>query len=363
MFSVVVPVYNHERYLEQALLSALSSRLVGEILVVDDGSADRSPEMLRRLSRGFAPRIVDLTVKGEGNKGAHYRLNQLIEAARGEWIAVLNSDDEFVSSRFDVLRSLIRANRSDFISGALLIQDHVGGLIGTKQGIASPEYPLSIRFNDTSTLFTSEMLVLLCNQNFIATTSNMTFRTSLFRRVGGFRDFRYVHDWDFALARPVSAFLRTTHSQYIVRTWPIRSRRRRPMQTARLCVSLRIFWTISQRWRATRGSAQRSAKIATSANTGSRFDHLSRQQADNRPVLSSTRALLRRRASHRTRNYGPLPRKGSCCIFPFTGGAYLPALSITQLWHCQSQDMISFSSRNLLRNLQLSRSQVCPTTS
>jgi len=199
MFSVVVPVYNHERYLEQALLSALSSRLVGEILVVDDGSADRSPEMLRRLSRAFAPRIVDLTVKGEGNKGAHYRLNQLIEAARGEWIAVLNSDDEFVSSRFDVLRSLIRANRSDFISGALLIQDHVGGLIGTKQGIASPEYPLSIRFNDTSTLFTSEMLVLLCNQNFIATTSNMTFRTSLFRRVGGFRDFRYVHDWDFAL--------------------------------------------------------------------------------------------------------------------------------------------------------------------
>ena len=84
MFSVVVPVYNHERYLEQALLSALSSRLVGEILVVDDGSADRSPEMLRRLSRAFAPRIVDLTVKGEGNKGAHYRLNQLVEAARGE---------------------------------------------------------------------------------------------------------------------------------------------------------------------------------------------------------------------------------------------------------------------------------------
>lgn len=137
MFSVVVPVYDHERYLEQALLSALRSHLVSEILVVDDGSSDRSPEILRRLSRAFAPRIVDLTAEGEGNKGGHYRLNQLIEAARSEWIAVLNSDDQFVPGRFDVLRSLICTHPSDFISGALLIQDHLGRLIGTKRGMAT----------------------------------------------------------------------------------------------------------------------------------------------------------------------------------------------------------------------------------
>ena len=39
----------------------------------------------------------------------------------------------------------------------------------------------------------------LLNQNFIATTSNMVFTKTLHGRIGGFRDYRYCHDWDFAL--------------------------------------------------------------------------------------------------------------------------------------------------------------------
>ncbi len=168
--------------------------------MVDDGSCDGSSDLLRHLSNVFGPRIVDLTTEGEGNKGAHYRLNQLIETARSEWIAVLNSDDEFVSGRFDMIKALVRANRSDFISGSLLICDEHDRLIGTKRGIVDPEYPIPQRPDrDRRAFFAREMLVLLCNQNFIATTSNMAFRKSLFRQVGGFRDYRYVHDWDFAL--------------------------------------------------------------------------------------------------------------------------------------------------------------------
>ena len=40
---------------------------------------------------------------------------------------------------------------------------------------------------------------LLDEQNYLITTSNMVFRKSLHARVGGFRPYRYVHDWDFAL--------------------------------------------------------------------------------------------------------------------------------------------------------------------
>ena len=40
---------------------------------------------------------------------------------------------------------------------------------------------------------------MLANQNFIATTSNFVFKRSLAREIGGFSDFRYVHDWDFAI--------------------------------------------------------------------------------------------------------------------------------------------------------------------
>ncbi len=40
---------------------------------------------------------------------------------------------------------------------------------------------------------------LMREQNYLITTSNMVFRKSLHARVGGFRPYRYVHDWDFAL--------------------------------------------------------------------------------------------------------------------------------------------------------------------
>ena len=44
-----------------------------------------------------------------------------------------------------------------------------------------------------------DLLPILANQNFIATTSNMLFSKRLYQKIGGFRDYRYVHDWDFAL--------------------------------------------------------------------------------------------------------------------------------------------------------------------
>src|SRR4051812_2397202 len=96
MFTVVIPVYNHERYLERAIGSALRSPLVTEILVVDDGSTDQSAAVLSQFSRAFGSRVSNFTIEGEGNRGAHNRLNQLCGKARSEFIAVLNSDDEFV---------------------------------------------------------------------------------------------------------------------------------------------------------------------------------------------------------------------------------------------------------------------------
>jgi GT2 family glycosyltransferase len=44
-----------------------------------------------------------------------------------------------------------------------------------------------------------DFLDLLSHENYLVTTSNMVFTKELFGRVGGFANFRYVHDWDFAL--------------------------------------------------------------------------------------------------------------------------------------------------------------------
>jgi GT2 family glycosyltransferase len=195
VFSVIVPSFNHAPYLAAGVASALRSPLVEEVVLVDDGSRDGSRELVARL--GSSTRVRALADSGE-NRGAARRLNQLVEAARCDWIAVLNSDDTFVAGRFEVLRRHC-ADDVDLVCGHLSIQDADGRVVGTKRGVDEPEYPFPAELDAVAHVERGSLIAPLANQNFIATTSNMVFRRSLHERVGGFRDYRYTHDWDFAL--------------------------------------------------------------------------------------------------------------------------------------------------------------------
>jgi glycosyltransferase involved in cell wall biosynthesis len=204
MFSVLIPVYNHAEYVAAAVTSAVRSTLVSEILLVDDGSRDRSREIVSSLSRSMPERVRDLTSSMEENRGAHERLNQLVEAAKNEWVAILNSDDMFVPGRFETILAYLRTEKEcDFIGGYLLIVNEDGVVIGTKRGLEEPEYPHPFTALWHAELGLHPLGDLLANQNFIATTSNMIFKRSLHRRIGGFAPFRYVHDWAFALSAGV----------------------------------------------------------------------------------------------------------------------------------------------------------------
>jgi glycosyltransferase involved in cell wall biosynthesis len=200
VFSVLIPVYNHAEYVTEALTSALRSTLVDEVLLVDDGSQDHSREVILCLSRSMPDKVCDLTGKVVHNRGAHERLNQLVGAARNEWVAILNSDDVFVPGRFETIAAHIKiGNKCDFIYGDLIIVNTDGVVVGTKRGLAQPEYAHPFSGLSQAELDSQPLSDLLANQNFIATTSNMIFRRSLHERIGGFAPFRYVHDWAFAL--------------------------------------------------------------------------------------------------------------------------------------------------------------------
>jgi glycosyltransferase involved in cell wall biosynthesis len=199
MFTVVIPVYNHARFVRQAIWSALRSPLVQEILAVDDGSSDDSAQIVARMAADHSPRIRNVTAASGGNRGAHNRLNELIDRAQSEWVAVLNSDDAFVSGRFEsIVRDPEFAN-SDFIFGNLLFMDERGALIGAKRGPFDTWKPFRPSSELIKLISDRRFGDLMHRQNYVVTTSNMVFRKSLHARLGGFGAFRYVHDWDFAL--------------------------------------------------------------------------------------------------------------------------------------------------------------------
>ncbi len=203
MFSVVIPVYNHESYLVECVLSAVRSPLVTEVLLLDDGSRDGSSHLAAQLAGGALAKVRDVTPAGRDNRGAHATLNELVRQASCEWVAVLNSDDVFTPSRFDLIRRQMRHRNFDLCFGNVLVIDAEGRQLGGKRAMYDPQLPFPTAFPaafDVPRMVSSaDWLPLLAHQNFLATTSNMVFRKALFQKIGGFADLRYVHDWDFGL--------------------------------------------------------------------------------------------------------------------------------------------------------------------
>jgi glycosyltransferase involved in cell wall biosynthesis len=102
--SVIIPVWNCERYLAEAIESVLAqTRAPEEILVIDDGSTDRS----RRVAEGYAPRV---TYHFKEHSGIGDTRNAGVLFSRGGFIAFLDSDDLWVEDKLEHQLALFQAN-------------------------------------------------------------------------------------------------------------------------------------------------------------------------------------------------------------------------------------------------------------
>lgn len=115
--SVIVPVYNVEKFLSRCLDSILSQSFEDiEVICIDDGSPDGSIDILRRYEQAD-PRIVVLRQSNKGLSGAR---NAGLEAARGEWIGFVDSDDLVDSDFYEKLYGAAMATGADIACGQLI---------------------------------------------------------------------------------------------------------------------------------------------------------------------------------------------------------------------------------------------------
>ena len=117
--TVVMANYNGASHLEAAVRSVLRQTLDDlELLVVDDGSTDESPTIIERLARQDG-RVRPLLQSA--NAGPAAARNRGLDAARGRWIAIVDSDDLMHPQRLERLVAIAEASAVDIIADDLLV--------------------------------------------------------------------------------------------------------------------------------------------------------------------------------------------------------------------------------------------------
>ena len=126
LVSVIMPVYNAEKYLHDAVASVLAQTYPHwELWLIDDASADHSREIINTLSRGDQ-RIRSIHL--EHNSGSAVARNKGIEAANGKYIAFLDADDRWLPEKLSRQVEFMQQNNYVFTCTDYAVMDAQGAL-------------------------------------------------------------------------------------------------------------------------------------------------------------------------------------------------------------------------------------------
>ncbi|NQX47266.1 glycosyltransferase [Paenibacillus tritici] len=192
--SVVIPLYNHEKFIKEAIQSVLNQTYKNlELIIIDDGSHDNSFNIAQNFND------ERLKVISQENRGAHNTINRGLDLATGEFLTILNSDDVYEKDRLkQCIAYLLQNSNTHLVSTYIKVINETGKHQGTKKGWKNME-PWSVPNKAKSFAKDNNFVKNLLMSNFISTTSNMVFTRELYNAIGGMRNLRFAHDWDFAL--------------------------------------------------------------------------------------------------------------------------------------------------------------------
>ncbi|HDX6611302.1 TPA: glycosyltransferase family 2 protein, partial [Escherichia coli] len=92
--SVIVPVYNTERYVERAIISLMEQTLDDvQFIIIDDGSKDNSLNIIKQVIARYPARQGQVTLISRENRGVAATRAQGMELATGDYVIHLDSDD------------------------------------------------------------------------------------------------------------------------------------------------------------------------------------------------------------------------------------------------------------------------------
>jgi alpha-1,3-rhamnosyltransferase len=211
LVSVLIPAYNHERFVAQSLDSVIEESYPNkEIVIINDGSPDGThhviSDWINKKGRQISVRYVS-----RENKGLTRTLNELIGLAKGEYVVILPSDDYLMNDGIISRYNCLKRNSGKYaVFGDCIVIDDNGGKL-FESGLASYYRGRKKNLAD-GRLLPYEIIFNWCIPGpvFMA-------RREVYRLVGTYDESLIVEDWDFYLrlaAKDLLVFLDRTVAAY-----------------------------------------------------------------------------------------------------------------------------------------------------
>jgi glycosyltransferase involved in cell wall biosynthesis len=186
-----IAAYNHEKYVLASLESVWNDSYPHkEILIIDDGSSDDTPNIIRRWCE--QKNWVDISYQTEPNAGITATLNKLISASTGEYIRLVSSDDLLVPGGTQEMVSVLDGDcEAMAVFGDAVLIDSTGVKIGHSTLIANGA--------DKKKLSRPDRLACEVIKNWSVSGPVILIRRDFYRRFGSYDESLLVDDWDLYL--------------------------------------------------------------------------------------------------------------------------------------------------------------------
>lgn len=192
--SVILTVYNQEKYIEEAVQSILNQSFQDfELLIHDDGSTDNTYSILKRLFNNNDK--IQLT--SSPNQGKCRATNMLVNKSKYDWIALMDADDIMLPQRLEKQLLFHKNNQEIAASSSNCFYIDENGLFVGRQ--------ISMQL-DTTDLFNKKISV---NENIFCAYTALMIKKSVWLDLGGLRD-KFVHAHDLDL------YVRLVEKKYIL---------------------------------------------------------------------------------------------------------------------------------------------------
>lgn len=189
LISVIIPLYNHERYIAQTIHSVLKQSFPDfELIIINDGSTDQSGEAVKAI------KDERITYYFQENHGAPYTINKGIQLAKGKYVSILNSDDLYFENRLKKCITHAESKLKAAVFTGIELIDIDDQFIGYRLG-----QDWNLKIGEPTFENHHAIIFDLLAGNFLHTTSNLFCRKQVFDEIGYFANLRYVHDYDFFL--------------------------------------------------------------------------------------------------------------------------------------------------------------------